>query len=1693
MKKTILFALFAVFYLGLLSAQNRSNVSVIPAQIDETLNPNEVYDTGLTLTNNGSDAVDWNAELTDAGTWLSLDITEGTLQPAENIQLNVNLNAEFLSSGDTLTGEIHFIFTPDSDTLVVPVTMAVFGDTLGKVINFMVNFYDEAFGVVKLKWRLKEFSPVVLQHYLIKRNGAPIATTQYTVYYDSLSQFGSYSYEVMPVYNEGNGIKRGPVDITWIEPELSFEPDTVASNTWAGYFSLTSAVISNPGDGELYFEFTGFDNPDYTKDFVTSVIPFNGRLQGNTSVTVYITTNASDYSNGDYLTDLPFTTNKTNPDDTLYAQMNVSTPSVVFGTVNDCFNASNLLNVKIQANNLNDSSIFTTYSDINGQYRLLADEGDYMLVFSRAGYQSDTIDTVTLTAGDSLSADNQLCVELYPSGEVLAEVDENAGVCHVNWNMPTGSGQIVYDDSEAEDFFLFNAEGSAIAVRFTPDTYPATITGGMLYVGKGTETSNKTGFYGSEIIVGILNVDSVGMPGVIIDTATISINGFGWIDFSGRFNTIIETGDFFLAVWQVNSGVNAVPVGIDEDNAANNRSYYRLANTSWGLSLVQGMMIRAFTRGPINYAVSGFNNYQVWRISQFDPNVGEYPQEGYGTRLLLGNTIDTSFTDAGYGTFTEGWYDYCVKTGYNDTVSDCSYSNIIQSGKDVVATVNVTHCGGKPADSAFVTLTGHDYPYDVIQVLSDTNGVALFDSVIKGIYNIKVFKIGYQAVVLHDIIIDDDYTTNVAIQENAFPARNLFVDSITSVATWDEPLVTALPLETFEDTLFPPEGWQASTGPCPFVHWHRAGPDELFGTWVMPPWEGYYALINDDLGSTGCVDMPVDYLITPELDLREDENFLMTFDRFFDALYGGVSTIEYSVDSGVTWAVIQNLIPSMMWEKEYVDLSALSGANGLGNVMLAFVFTDGNAWTGGWAVDNVQITSDPAVIKNYLVYLDGYQIDVLPPDQRTYLFEDLEFGNYYTAAVRAGYSCGMSEKVEYSWQSGYLYPPRNLVVDYTENTDDVLLKWNPPFDNTIQAIPDGLLSFTICRNGDSLSNIPYQGQQPDEVIEYLDMDNLPGKYNYKITALYNLDSYGYPGQNGESGPLSSDSVWVKWGFDLPFEEKWEIPDFNYNKWVTDTVYWKINNEIGNDVPSAMFAGDSTLGSNYMVALSSVPFRGDKLFNKLVYLDFDLRLDDLSLSGNEKLKVEIYNGNVWTALTTITNTGSIGFDEGTYHLDITGQAIGNIFRIRFAAVGNNPLDAVWYVDNIRVYYKCKPPESLTGKYVWYSNGGEDKFAAKICWEAPDVPVCQLWLFWDNGENFTTIGLNDGGDFSVAARWEPDQLAGLDNNCITKVNFFMGDDDFDDIIVRIWKGTNAADLIYEQYVTGMINANQWNTVVLNTPVPIDISEELWVGYTIVGQQYGKFPVGCDAGPAVVGYGNKITTDGINWDNLSDFGLNYNWNIAARIELLPEGVAPLKPIPDDFVYHTADKSLVQGAVGKQSGNYHKSSKDSELSGFKIYRSKTGQEGSYKFYSDLPFEGGVLSYCFEDKYPNVEPQQSYWYKVSAVWVDNADSCESDFARSDINPDEDFVTVFITDVEEFKKEEIAVYPNPADNLLNIIASETITRITVYSYSGKTVFNQTVNKQNKFVLNTATFHAGVYIAKIKTGTHEVFKRFVVVR
>jgi len=80
----------------------------------------------------------------------------------------------------------------------------------------------------------------------------------------------------------------------------------------------------------------------------------------------------------------------------------------------------------------------------------------------------------------------------------------------------------------------------------------------------------------------------------------------------------------------------------------------------------------------------------------------------------------------------------------------------------------------------------------------------------------------------------------------------------------------------------------------------------------------------------------------------------------------------------------------------------------------------------------------------------------------------------------------------------------------------------------------------------------------------------------------------------------------------------------------------------------------------------------------------------------------------------------------------------------------------------------------------------------------------------------------------------------------------------------------------YTFGPVTTDSWQVYdVSGEGVNVAAGTELWIW---VQQQHnaGQFPAAVDHGPCVVNYGCWISIDGVAWSNLSDYGLNYNWNI-------------------------------------------------------------------------------------------------------------------------------------------------------------------------------------------------------------------------
>ncbi|MFA7214262.1 MAG: carboxypeptidase regulatory-like domain-containing protein, partial [Candidatus Cloacimonadaceae bacterium] len=144
----------------------------------------------------------------------------------------------------------------------------------------------------------------------------------------------------------------------------------------------------------------------------------------------------------------------------------------------------------------------------------------------------------------------------------------------------------------------------------------------------------------------------------------------------------------------------------------------------------------------------------------------------------------------------------------------------------------------------------------------------------------------------------------------------------------------------------------------------------------------------------------------------------------------------------------------------------------------------------------------------------------------------------------------------------------------------------------------------------------------------------------------------------------------------------------------------------------------------------------------------------------------------------------------------------------------------------------------------------------------------------------------------------------------------------------------------------------------------NEELWFGYNC--NVTGGFPAGCDAGPAIDGFGNMMYFQG-EWDTLNNLGagLNYNWNIQGYVGYgAPdrEGLMPLTTKLDQEA-HNAERAL---------------------DGYKVWRLLQGQESNEAQWTTLT-ANPISATAYQDTDWNTMPDGTYKWAVKAVYTGGA------------------------------------------------------------------------------------------------------------
>jgi hypothetical protein len=391
---------------------------------------------------------------------------------------------------------------------------------------------------------------------------------------------------------------------------------------------------------------------------------------------------------------------------------------------------------------------------------------------------------------------------------------------------------------------------------------------------------------------------------------------------------------------------------------------------------------------------------------------------------------------------------------------------------------------------------------------------------------------------------------------------------------------------------------------------------------------------------------------------------------------------------------------------------------------------------------------------------------------------------------------------------------------------------------------------------------------------------------------------------------------------------------------------------------------------------------------------------------------------------------------------------------------NSNDPISPVITIPAYFICgedpcpfPPPTNLWGVYIQPNT-------VHLAWEAPQAPGGIIR--WDDGINYDGIGLADPGSFYVAARWTGYQLTDYDGLFLTNVDFFPRSNGSTIYSLKIWTGNNASTLVLSQPLTGL-TLNAWNSISLITPVQISSATELWIGYECDSQSVGDYPAGCDAGPACTGFGDMMSTNGtVTWEPLASYGLNYNWNIAGTIGADSDGKPLAQPILLGKYHSNSVTSVVKGNLPKAE-NYGWTGLNRDLLGYNVYRD------GFKINSTL-----VTNLYYDDV--NV-PLDDHTYYVSAVYPE----CEA-FSNT--------IVLWYPGIPENDIQEIAIFPNPATNSVNIKSQNTISQISIINNFGQLVFSDNFDS-NSVQVNTSGFNKGIYMIQVKTVEGSLVKKLVI--
>ena len=145
----------------------------------------------------------------------------------------------------------------------------------------------------------------------------------------------------------------------------------------------------------------------------------------------------------------------------------------------------------------------------------------------------------------------------------------------------------------------------------------------------------------------------------------------------------------------------------------------------------------------------------------------------------------------------------------------------------------------------------------------------------------------------------------------------------------------------------------------------------------------------------------------------------------------------------------------------------------------------------------------------------------------------------------------------------------------------------------------------------------------------------------------------------------------------------------------------------------------------------------------------------------------------------------------------------------------------------------------------------------------------------------------------------------------------------------------------------------------------------------------------------------------------------------------------------------------------------------------------------ASIPAIESQLYYEYRDNLAEDDHEDVYYRLTAFYLADNGETCESDYAASLNDPEQNYISIDLTSTEENLESSLKLYPNPTNGLVSI-ELEGLQKVMVYNALGQILLSKETSG-DMLQLDLSGFENGLYWVKVMAQTGAVVRTFVISR